>query len=162
VWDVRTGKPVHRLQGHDDRVTNIALDDRDRRIVTTSTDGTARLWSLDTGDLLATLRGHTAQVNDAIFAPDDQLVTVAAGGTARVWDLSLKIQTATYHHGGFLARGADLDRRSQRLATASWLGTVKIWDLRRQSRVGIFAAPVTQAARDSSVPRIALAGGRLA
>jgi WD40 repeat protein len=162
VWDAHTGKALHRLQGHDGRVTNVAIDDRDRLIATTGTDGTARIWSLDTGKLLATLRGHTAQVNKAIFAPDDQLVTLAADGTARIWDLTLGAQIAMYHHGGFLARGADLDPQARRLATASWSGTAKIWDLRRQSRIRTFSHPVAQITRGFESPRAMLAAGRLA
>jgi WD40 repeat protein len=128
-------------------VTSIAVDGRARRIATASADTTVRVWSLDTGEALATLRGHTAQVNSVAFAPDDQLVTASSDGTARVWDASLGVQTATYHHGGFLMR-LGLDPGGRRLATASRSGTSRIWDLRRQSRLQTYAAPIARTGAD--------------
>jgi WD40 repeat protein len=140
VWDVRSGKTLHRLVGHDDRVTSIAIDEHTQRIATASADTTVRIWSLDTGEPLATLRGHTAQVNAVAFASGDQLVSASSDGTARVWDLIHGVETATYHHGGYLRAG--LDPAGRRVVTASWSGTAKIWDLRRQARLQTYASPV--------------------
>ncbi len=162
VWDARSGKAIHRLVGHEDRVIDVAVDSRARRVATASADTTVRVWNLDTGESIATLRGHTAQVNAVVFAPDDQLVSVAGDGTARVWDLSHGVQTAAYHHGGNL-RGIGLDPRAGRLATGSWSSTVKIWDLRRQSRLETYTSPVARTGEDGTRSIEAMAeAGRLA
>jgi WD40 repeat protein len=56
------------------------------RILTASTDKTARLWDRD-GNPLATLGGHTSGVNSAVFAPDGgRIVTASDDKTARLWE----------------------------------------------------------------------------
>ena len=56
-----------------------------RRIVTASLDRTARVWNTASGQLLATLQGHTDAVGSAEFSPDGQrIVTASADKTARV------------------------------------------------------------------------------
>jgi WD40 repeat protein len=162
VWDARTGATIHRLVGHEDRVRSVAVDPRGRWIATASTDTTVRIWSLETGETLATLRGHTAQVNAIVFTSDDQLVSASSDGTARVWDVSRGIQTAAFLHGGSL-RHVAVEPSTQRIATASWAGTAKLWDLRRQSRLQTYAAPVADAATDDAVLfRPVVEAGRLA
>jgi hypothetical protein len=44
VWEAATGKELARLEGHDGAVTSAAWSPDGTRIVTTSVDGTARLW----------------------------------------------------------------------------------------------------------------------
>jgi WD40 repeat protein len=54
-----------------------------QRILTASSDQTARVWDLS-GKELATLRGHTAGVRSAVFSPDGQrILTASSDGTAR-------------------------------------------------------------------------------
>jgi len=57
-----------------------------KQILTASLDGTARLWSAVDGKPLATLSGHTDNVNSAMFSPDgQQIVTASSDKTARLW-----------------------------------------------------------------------------
>ncbi|PZV02621.1 MAG: hypothetical protein DCF32_14860, partial [Leptolyngbya sp.] len=56
-------------------------------VVTSSDDGTARVWDLKTGQSIP-LEGHTASINSASFnATGDAVVTASYDGTARVWNL---------------------------------------------------------------------------
>ncbi len=57
-----------------------------KRIVTASSDKTARIWDADRGTLLVKLEGHTNEVNDAVFSPDGKHVVMASDdSTARIW-----------------------------------------------------------------------------
>jgi WD40 repeat protein len=101
-------------------------------------------------------------VNAVVFAPDGQLVSAASDGTARVWDARYGVQTAAFHHGGFV-RHVGLDPDGRRLVTASWSGTAKIWDLRRQSRLHLYEAPVADTQTDGAEHlRSMVEAGRLA
>jgi hypothetical protein len=58
------------------------------RIVTASSDQTARVWDAKTGAILATLSGHNGWVNSAAFGPDgSRVVTASLDRTARIWQL---------------------------------------------------------------------------
>jgi len=57
-----------------------------QRIVTASDDATARVWDASSGQLRATLRGHTSAVSSAVFSPDGQrIVTASNDNAARVF-----------------------------------------------------------------------------
>ncbi|MEO1505709.1 MAG: hypothetical protein AAFU68_15950, partial [Pseudomonadota bacterium] len=54
-----------------------------------SWDGSAGLWSLETGELLNLFDGHNAGVNDVAFSPDGALLyTASTDGSLRSWRLS--------------------------------------------------------------------------
>ena len=57
-------------------------------IATAATDGTIKLWSLATGELLATFRGHTAEVTCVAFASSGQLLASGSSDDdVRLWSL---------------------------------------------------------------------------
>jgi hypothetical protein len=56
-------------------------------VLTASDDGTARLWSVSSGQELAVLRGHSGWIKGVDFSPDGELiVTASEDGTARLWE----------------------------------------------------------------------------
>ncbi len=87
VWDTRTGALLFVLRGHTGTVEHVAFSPDDASIVSSGSDGTARIWG-GPGVLLATLRGHTNGVSDAEFSPDGRdVVTAGADHTARIWQV---------------------------------------------------------------------------
>jgi WD40 repeat protein/tRNA A-37 threonylcarbamoyl transferase component Bud32 len=85
LWDATTGKRLASLEGHKRQIRSAGFSHAGHLIVTTSDDGTARLWDAD-GTERFTLTGHRAAVLAAAFSPDDRYVaTASADGTVRVW-----------------------------------------------------------------------------
>jgi WD40 repeat protein len=75
-------------------VNSAAFSPDGRRIVTTSTDKTARIWDVATGSEIKVLRGHESSVTSATFSPDGtRIVTASEDGTARIWDVHLATMT---------------------------------------------------------------------
>ena len=57
------------------------------RIVTASSDNTARVWDAATGKAIVVLSGHEDGVISAAFSPDgSRIVTASWDQTARIWD----------------------------------------------------------------------------
>jgi WD40 repeat protein len=85
VLDIRRDR-VFPLRGHTAAVKGVEVSAHELMAVTASDDGTARLWSLVSGKLVAILGGSRSPVTTASFSPDGRFVLTGGGdGTARVW-----------------------------------------------------------------------------
>lgn len=97
VFRTDTHECVASLSGHDRPVTFIKYSPDRRWFVTTSEDGTARLWSGETFRLCQTLRGHTDLAIHAAFSADsERVLTSSADGTARLYDVETGLLLFTY------------------------------------------------------------------
>ena len=77
------------LKVHSGAVAVAAFSPDGARIVTASSDTTARIWDAATGKQIAPLEGHTNWVLSAAFSPDGaRIVTASYDNTARIWDVS--------------------------------------------------------------------------
>ncbi|MEO6594701.1 MAG: TIR domain-containing protein [Planctomycetota bacterium] len=154
VWDATDGKPLAQLRGHQGGVTAAAFTPDSKGIVTASADGSARLWNAATAAELAVLEGHTHTVISAAFNADGtRLVTASYDRTARIWDLAARAKVAALlfpggdrpstadtpalrwdpedkqlaGHTDFVSAAA-FSPDGARVVTASWDGTVRLWD----------------------------------
>jgi WD40 repeat protein len=63
------------------------------RVLTSSWDGTARLWDARTGAPLTVFNGHRDKVTYASFSPDDlEIVSASYDKTARLWRVPPRCQ----------------------------------------------------------------------
>ena len=89
LWDAESGNFLAATEGKDQHtkpLTSVAFSPDSRLFVTTSRDGTAKLFNFAERTELATLKGHEFEVTDAAFSPDGtRIVTASADNTARVW-----------------------------------------------------------------------------
>jgi WD40 repeat protein len=107
LWDVKSGKLIHTLKGHlssvpDDpsdpqdntitvqlEVQSIAFSPDGKLVATGSQDNTIKIWDVDSGKELYTLRGHSCSVTSVAFSPDGQIL-VSGGNdkTVKAWKVS--------------------------------------------------------------------------
>jgi hypothetical protein len=74
------------LTGHTAAVTSAAISPDGRRAVTGSQDGIAKLWDLDSGKEVLSLKRHTAELTAVHFSPDgDNILTSSLDQTALLW-----------------------------------------------------------------------------
>ena len=82
------GDCVLLLSGHTAAISNVVAAADGSVLLTTSVDGSARVWELEKGECLGVLLGHSAAVNSAALDAEGRTaVTVSTDGTGRVWDL---------------------------------------------------------------------------
>lgn len=88
IHDAATGKLLFETDDlHDSAVLSADVSADGTLLVTTSSDGTARLWDAGTGALIHVLHGHQAKVFDARFSPDGRrILTSGDDRTVMVWD----------------------------------------------------------------------------
>lgn len=87
IQDVVTGKPRQFLRGHTNWVVHTEFFDEDRKLVSQSVDGTARVWSTATGQhLVAIDLSRASTVRAMTVVNDDQLAFGHADGSISLWD----------------------------------------------------------------------------
>jgi WD40 repeat protein len=126
---VQSSRVQLTLRGHTAGVNGIAFSPDGRRLATSSTDKTAKVWDASTGKELLTLSGHTAGVNGIAFSPDGRrLATASDDKTAKVWDASTgrELFTLSGHTDGVIGVAFSLD--GERLGSASRDKAAKVWD----------------------------------
>jgi WD40 repeat protein len=71
-----------------DAVFGVAFSPDGRTLATANVDHNVKLWDVASHQLIATLTGHTNNVNGLAFSPDGHtLATGSADHTIRLWDL---------------------------------------------------------------------------
>ncbi len=74
------------MRGHGASVSSVDFTADGRRVLTTSSDSTARIWDVETGREQVRLEGHEAAVSGGEFSPDGALIiTFSIDRTARLW-----------------------------------------------------------------------------
>jgi WD40 repeat protein len=87
VWKIGAPDDPIVLKGHTKDVDCAAFSPDGTRMVTGSSDRTARIWESTTGRQLSVLQGHNDQVSAVAFTHDGtRVVTGAWDGTVRMWD----------------------------------------------------------------------------
>ena len=128
------GQPIVKFSGHTNTVVHVAFSPDGQRILTTSGDGTARLWDLQ-GNSLAVFKGHANAVPYASFGPDGrQIITASRDHTARIWeDIGPLFPIYEGHESNI--EEVEFSPDGELLLTASDDKTARLWDLNGKSRV---------------------------
>jgi serine/threonine protein kinase len=148
-WDWHYLKRLTRgglftLYGHAGPVLSVAFSRDGTRILTGSTDRTAKVWDARMGTPLLELKGHAGRVQSVSFSPDGtRIVTGSEDQTAKVWDartgtllLELKGHTSQVESASFSPDGT-------RIVTASGDQTAKVWDARTGQEIKGEPIPTT-------------------
>ncbi|WP_007514696.1 MULTISPECIES: WD40 repeat domain-containing serine/threonine protein kinase [Pseudofrankia] len=140
------------LIGHTGDVRSVAFAPGGRTLVSSSDDGTVRLWDISKRNapeaLGAPLTEHADNVYGVAFAPDGRTIASAsADNTVRLWDVSnlsapKPLGAPLTGHTGYVYSVAFApDGRT--LASASFDTTVRLWDVSDLSAPRPLGAPLT-------------------
>jgi WD40 repeat protein len=117
-----------RIFHHSAGVTHAAFSPTGDRIVTSSYDKTAHIWSVLDGSEMADLKGHEDVVERAMFSPDGtRVVTAARDGTARIWNAITGEQLFVLQQSGDFPT-AIFNPSGIRVLTAAKGQDAAIWD----------------------------------
>jgi hypothetical protein len=115
VYDPEAGSTLHRLDGHTDRIADLACiasssaAPHHPRVVSASWDRTAKVWDGETGEMLAKLRGHESSVVSVAVWKEhtgghDRTATANSDGHVRVWGGEAFVLLNDLDCGGGIAR----------------------------------------------------------
>ncbi|KAF9209507.1 hypothetical protein BGZ49_003621 [Haplosporangium sp. Z 27] len=111
------------FRGHTDGVMCLQFDES--FLITGSYDNTAKVWNIETGECLRTLKGHALCVR-ALRFDEAKLITGSMDRTLKIWNYHTGqcIRTLQGHTDGVVS----LDFDSRILASGSVDSTIKIWN----------------------------------
>jgi WD40 repeat protein len=117
---------------HESSNYRVAFSPDGRRMLTSSSDRTARLWDVQSRHLINKLT-VTGDGYFASFSRDGRFVLTS--GPPRVWDGETgdPIGPPVQHEGVVMAR---FSPSADRIATASWDKTVRVWDRETLQQIG--------------------------
>ncbi|KAJ5099040.1 hypothetical protein N7532_006041 [Penicillium argentinense] len=95
LYDIKSTNPnpVMTFEGHTNNVTGLAFHCEGKWMVTSSEDGTVKVWDTRTGSLQRNYNHHAA-VTDVVIHPNQgELISGDWGGMVRVWDLGESVCT---------------------------------------------------------------------
>jgi WD40 repeat protein len=139
--------PVHAAIRPELPIRQLEFSSKLRVAITGHSNGDAKVWSLDTGDLIATLPGHAGDVTSIVITDDGRrIVTGGADGIVRIWE---GLNSGPTHRVGTVAVASD----RQFLAITTTAGEIQIVDVNNSNAARTIAATGTAAAIS--------AGGRL-
>jgi len=98
-------------------------------VVSASGDKTLRLWDVETGEELRTLKGHTGEVMACVFSPDGAQVVSASGGadkSLKLWDADTGEELCTLAGHTDWVRACAFSPDGARVLSAS--KGLKLWD----------------------------------
>ena len=81
-------KFLKMLEDHSEFITSLVITPDGQKLISGSFDETIKIWDLETGYLLNTLKFHTGGVKCVAITPDGQtLVSAGWDNTIKIWDL---------------------------------------------------------------------------
>lgn len=127
LWRASDGKPLQTLRGHSDWVRSLALTVDAARLASASSDHTARIWELPSGQCLHILE-HPRRVRSVAFSSDARwLATGSDDGLIRIWAVATgDLVTAMADHTDRVYSVA-FSPDGEFLASGSWDCTIRIW-----------------------------------
>jgi conflict system STAND superfamily ATPase/WD40 domain-containing protein len=122
---------------HQDTVRGALFNHDESRILTWSSDRTARLWDARTGQHIGAAMQHQGVVEGAQFNHDEsRILTWSFDHTARLWDARTgqQIGPALQHPG--MVVGAQFNHDESLILTWSFDHTARLWDARTGQQIG--------------------------
>jgi len=126
-WHLDSGEVAPAGFRHTERVNSVAISTNGEWVLTASSDFTARIWSMQTGQELARLP-HADAVGKAVFSANGEIVATASGDhTSAIWrrENGARVGAPLRHPEAVLDVAFSPD--GALLATACADGRVRLW-----------------------------------
>ena len=140
MWNLTTGEREFVFKGkHGWQISRVGFSPDGSTVATSSLDKTAKLWDAKTGDLLATMEGHTYRLNYITYSPSGKYILTSTGKqwpyvpkgpvSARTWDAKTGKQIAEFKAHMDTIRSAKFSPDEKHVLTSSDDHTARLWEV---------------------------------
>ncbi|KAG9304393.1 hypothetical protein G9A89_019955 [Geosiphon pyriformis] len=129
-------KALYTHQAHDKDINAIAVSPNDKHFASGSQDKTAKIWSVQDGSLIGTLKGHKRGVWSVQFSPVDQSLATSSGDKSiKIWSLNDFSCLKTFEgHTNTVLKVSFITSGTQIISSGSD-GLVKLWTIKSEECV---------------------------
>ena len=101
----------------------------------------------------AILRGHTSEINTALFSPDGKrIVSASYDGTVRIWDVDSGAEIKVLEGHASNVTSATYSPDGKRIVSGSWDNTIRIWDAESGKQIKVLVEQTYSVASVSFSP----------
>eukprot|EP00742_Colponemidia_sp_Colp-10_P004434 GILJ01004734.1.p1 GENE.GILJ01004734.1~~GILJ01004734.1.p1 ORF type:complete len:824 (+),score=148.01 GILJ01004734.1:503-2974(+) len=141
IWNIKERKLIHSLTGHTEEVFAVDFSSNGKYVISGSADATARLWDLQTGQLVRIFGGpeeisikkglpRIGSISSVAISPDSRFVALGSlDKIIQIWDLETGdfVETLKGHAKSVYSVAWSPDGRC--IISGSKDETVKLWDV---------------------------------
>lgn len=89
LWDVKTGKILHRLVDHKSWIRSVCFSPDGTTCITGAMDHTAIVWNVTSGLPISVLRSHASKITTITRSKDGNITLVGSdNGVVSIWDMT--------------------------------------------------------------------------
>lgn len=144
AWETESGRQKSEFLGHTTGVFDLKFAADGLSFVSSGSDNSARIWSLESGAVLHMVTTPGEPVNAAALSPDGRLLVTLNGSPingVKIWDIATETQLRFLAMTNWFASQL-LFTADGRLVTAASDRTVSLWDIETAQRLRSFSGLV--------------------
>jgi WD40 repeat protein len=129
IFDLKTGKSLIPLPYRHSALA-VEVFDEDKKVISGGEDNALKVWDLEAFVEIATLEGHTNEINAvAIFDDGKKAISASNDRTLKIWDLEelQEVSTLTGHAGMVSSVAVAMDGKSA--VSGATDGCINVWNL---------------------------------
>ncbi|MGH1407492.1 MAG: caspase family protein [Rhodomicrobiaceae bacterium] len=147
IWKIKTGELLYTLKGHDNLVGSLAFSPNGNQLISGNgpdidgvmganvAEGYIKVWSVDSGRLLKTLKHDIEELNSLDFSEDGKYILasgfdrIATGRqTVRIYDSKNQKLIRSYLGNKNSIVVSEFSPKNNIFVTGNWGGEIEIWD----------------------------------
>ena len=129
ILDIKSGNVIKKWKGHRNIISSIAFSLDNKKVVTSSYDGTIKVWDVFTGEELISSDKIVASLNSANYSLDGKyIVTSSYDGTISIWNAETGKEEETFSKHMSEVNYAAFSPDGKRVVSTSEDQTIRLWD----------------------------------
>ena len=129
LFDTKTGESLMTFNGHAQPVSGVGFLAKNAQIVTSGQDRKLRVWNVKDGKQAREMAGFGGEIYQLSILPSNQVLSSSADKTARLHQAANgKVEKTFSGHTDWVYCAA-IHAESKRVATGSYDGEIRIWNL---------------------------------